>query len=585
MPLYRKSIITIFFSLFFVSANLSAQQSLIDSLEHKLTTSIHDTIRVNTLVDLAWEFTHSDNKKFKELGNEALALARKMRYKNGEGYVNTVLGMGYEALGDVEMALKYYDEALIAYEKGTNLQKEANAHYNIAITQEDVGEYRNACTHYEKAIVINTRLGNDKKRASSINGLGATHYYLGDFEKALSLYIEALGIHERVDDQQAVSVSLNNIGSIHLLQNNLDKALSYMKQSLKIKVKINDERGLASGYLNIGGVYFNNDQLDSAEFYWQESLRLSILIDHKKGVAICYNNLGNLYKRLKKYQLAISNIQESIAIKKGINDMQGVALSKNNLASTYILTNESELALNCAIEALEIAKSIEALDDVRQSYEVLASIYAKKGNHKVAYEYRLKFALLKDSLFNINQAAMMTEIETKYQIEKKERQLAELSTKNALDTVELNKTKAEAEELRTQWNITLILLSASLVIGVLLVINLKRKRRVEIERTTMQIKNYLGEIELLKIKQTSEVSIKIIDQDDLNNYLLNPLSEREMEVLAELQEGMTNKQIAEKLFVSANTVKTHTIKIYNKLDVGNRTLAVKKASDLDLLKE
>lgn len=63
------------------------------------------------------------------------------------------------------------------------------------------------------------------------------------------------------------------------------------------------------------------------------------------------------------------------------------------------------------------------------------------------------------------------------------------------------------------------------------------------------------------------------------------LSERELEVLNLLAQGYTNKGIAEMLFLSLNTVKTHTSNIYLKLEVTNRTAAVAKARNLRLIKD
>lgn len=59
--------------------------------------------------------------------------------------------------------------------------------------------------------------------------------------------------------------------------------------------------------------------------------------------------------------------------------------------------------------------------------------------------------------------------------------------------------------------------------------------------------------------------------------ILKKLTEREKQVLFLLVTGLPNKTIAEKLFVSAGTVKTHTLNIYQKLDVANRTAAILKA--------
>ena len=58
------------------------------------------------------------------------------------------------------------------------------------------------------------------------------------------------------------------------------------------------------------------------------------------------------------------------------------------------------------------------------------------------------------------------------------------------------------------------------------------------------------------------------------------LTEREKEVLFLLVTGMPNKMIARKLFVSDGTVKTHTLHLYQKLDVRNRTSAILKAVEL-----
>jgi two-component system, NarL family, response regulator LiaR len=61
------------------------------------------------------------------------------------------------------------------------------------------------------------------------------------------------------------------------------------------------------------------------------------------------------------------------------------------------------------------------------------------------------------------------------------------------------------------------------------------------------------------------------------------ISKRELEVLSLLAQGFTNQQIADQLFISLNTVKTHISNIYIKLDVSNRTKAIAKAKEIRLL--
>lgn len=61
------------------------------------------------------------------------------------------------------------------------------------------------------------------------------------------------------------------------------------------------------------------------------------------------------------------------------------------------------------------------------------------------------------------------------------------------------------------------------------------------------------------------------------------ISERECQVLELLARGHSNKEIADCIFVSTNTVKTHLAHLYDKLDVSRRTQAVQKAKSLQLI--
>jgi LuxR family maltose regulon positive regulatory protein len=65
--------------------------------------------------------------------------------------------------------------------------------------------------------------------------------------------------------------------------------------------------------------------------------------------------------------------------------------------------------------------------------------------------------------------------------------------------------------------------------------------------------------------------------------LIEPLSERELEVLQLVAEGLTNREVAARLFLSLNTVKRHSHNIYGKLGVHSRTQAVARARAFGIL--
>jgi DNA-binding CsgD family transcriptional regulator len=82
-----------------------------------------------------------------------------------------------------------------------------------------------------------------------------------------------------------------------------------------------------------------------------------------------------------------------------------------------------------------------------------------------------------------------------------------------------------------------------------------------------------------------EVAVLTRQPFALNEERLRELSitKRELEILELIAEGMSNREIAEKLFVSENTVKTHSSRLFDKLSAKRRTQAVQIGKELGLI--
>jgi LuxR family maltose regulon positive regulatory protein len=65
--------------------------------------------------------------------------------------------------------------------------------------------------------------------------------------------------------------------------------------------------------------------------------------------------------------------------------------------------------------------------------------------------------------------------------------------------------------------------------------------------------------------------------------MLEPLSQRELEILRLIAGGLSNREISQRLFLAVNTVKGHNRKIFDKLQVQSRTEAIVRARELGLL--
>lgn len=117
-----------------------------------------------------------------------------------------------------------------------------------------------------------------------------------------------------------------------------------------------------------------------------------------------------------------------------------------------------------------------------------------------------------------------------------------------------------------------------------------------------QFEIYIGIISILSLLLGIWVSNKIIKPQSetiiiekevrvsTENFVLNEIelkqrsiSKRELEVLTLMAKGMSNKEIADQLFVSLNTIKTHSANLFEKLDAKRRTQAIETAKQLQLL--
>jgi len=101
-------------------------------------------------------------------------------------------------------------------------------------------------------------------------------------------------------------------------------------------------------------------------------------------------------------------------------------------------------------------------------------------------------------------------------------------------------------------------------------------------RAAGDISNYAGRLLAAYHQEQAELPV-VLAKTMPGVALIEPLTERELEVLRLVAPGKTNIEIADELVIARGTVKKHTANIFSKLDVKNRTEAVAKARQLGLL--
>ncbi|MFH1321981.1 MAG: tetratricopeptide repeat protein [Bacteroidota bacterium] len=424
---------------FFVSA-FAETQTKVDSLENNLkTTTIEKKAEILNELAKAY-FPISFDKAF-EFANKALELSEKLNNKNEEAMALFYLGFILSKQEKYEKALKHFQRSLVIYEKSNNIKKIAMTLFNIGLIYNYWGNYEKAIELYQKSLIINQELDDKQEIAKILNNLGLIYDYLGNYEKAIEFYQRSLKIKEGTGNKQGIAATLGNIGLVYSDWSNYEKSLEYHQKSLQLYSELGNNKGIANSLNNIGLIYSNLGNDKKALEYYQNSLKIYKDSDNKKGIANSLNNIGLIYFDLGNYEKALIYYQNSLEIKEELGDNQGIVNSLNNIGNIYKKIGNYKNALEYFIKSYQIAKSNNFTQSIMDNYISFSETYSLIGDAKNALEYFKQYTVIKDSIFNQESQKQITELQTKYETEKKEKEIELLTKDKALKEAEIKKQR------------------------------------------------------------------------------------------------------------------------------------------------
>ncbi|TYA78670.1 tetratricopeptide repeat protein [Seonamhaeicola marinus] len=279
-------------------------------------------------------------------------------------------------------------------------------------------DYVLASENFEKAIHLFDSLEMSKPLIQSLNGLGHAQNILGDFENSIKNHLRALDIAESTsEDDYSVATTSFNIAQLFLLSQNYDKAKIYYE---KTKEHTNNPTILNHVNAGLGSAYFRKGEYDKAIQYIESSLEYYTKTNDYISLEKAYTNLGIIYenkgdfpKSRAYYLKALKNSQTEYTI----------AGTHSNLGSLELRDANYNRALYHYQQSLDIrlkSKNKSILSD----YLGISEAYAGLNNYKKAYETRLDFYEVYDSIYEQTKIEKINELETKYETEKKEAQIA-----------------------------------------------------------------------------------------------------------------------------------------------------------------
>ncbi|WP_291868789.1 tetratricopeptide repeat protein [Maribacter sp.] len=459
------------------------------------------------------------------------------------------------------------DEALIVSESIFYINGIAKCYNRMGITSRYEQDYLQSVMYHKRALNYFEKSTDTLAKIKCLNSLGVSYRKLNAVNEAYDIYLRALHLSEIFNNDKSIAIALNGIGNLLLDTEEYSQALKTFKRALNVEIKIKNPKGQEYAFANIGEVFLYQKKYDSARVYFNKALHLSTIHNRRESTAIQYSFLGLLSQKEGDYKTSTANYERAIPILQEYNNTRYLSNTQINIGVNKTKTEKFSEALEFLNLGIENAMKVRSKENIILGYKALSDYYLRTNNHERAFAAFKNATKFRDSLVNVASKKNMIATQIQYESAKKDEQIQTLAEEKSLSV--------KKSKMRFLLLVGVAILSAVIIVFLLRIISLTRKNKgLVLERKNNELQKYIAQVNSLKA-QVSDNNVSSF-QDIEASVAQFDLSKREVEVLNLISKGYNNDEIAEKLFVSKNTVKTHIQHIYTKLDVNNRIQALKK---------
>ena len=419
----------------------------------------------------------------------ALALSIERDDSVSQALSHFLLAKSHYFVGQYNISLEHLDLAHDFYtirNDRAGLTETYQLYSNVFVS---IGDFGNAIENCQKSMAMAMEIGNKQQITDLTRELGNIYFYFGESAIALDFFQKSLARSQEFDHAEGIAKAYNNMGRVYVELGKYDIALGYLMKSLESKTKQEDKVSYANTLVNIANVYLRKHDNEKAIIYLQDAYKNFASVSNAEGMSNSQYYLGEAYKNLGKFNQAIAYQNRAWEI-----------ASEHNLQMLMVYVSRET-----------------------------ADIYGRIGDYTKAYNFLNTYIELRDSVFSDEKSRLLIELETRYQLHSKERQIELLSNQRALE-------KSEETKIRV-WFALLLTLVVMLITSLYLVYSRSRfknttnkKLMQEIsqrEEFQAQLSEYHEQLEHLVEERTwelKEAKDKAEDADKLKSAFLANMS-------------------------------------------------------------
>lgn len=327
----------------------------------------------------------------KRLTSNAWELANTEGFGWGIGEAQLQMGQVYRYSDKVDSAILFFKQAVATFEKYYFPESQA------------------------RALCLQARLVQSKRQYEEATDL---HF------KVLYIYNKNFSTEEANKNLDIKATTLERMAVLMTNQKQYDQAETYALEAYHLFEKFGDKALWEMSCAAVGNVYYRTKQYDKATIYYQKAVDLCIQTGRNAGRPL--NNLAMVQDKAKHYDEAIATCWKAIEQYK-INPLHAervlIAQTLSNIGSIYHDKGNLNQAKAFLLRGIDSLNNLNSSANMTDIYEELVAVLTKQGDFATALSYQKGIAHLQDSLFFKRRQTELLELQTKFDSEKKNKEI------------------------------------------------------------------------------------------------------------------------------------------------------------------
>lgn len=413
---------------------LQAQQSILDSLRRDVVQAPTDSLRFAAYYKYAYRLGYRDST------------AASLRVDTLSTYVPPETAPWYQA-------------------RVTYLRSQIQRHH---------GDMESAMATIAEAIRLTRASGDSNQVADYLHAKARLYLPAGAFKEALQLSQRAFDLYRTEDNPSGQVNTLNAMGMIQRQMGNYERALAYYEKCYALGREHSHRKAFLGIISNLAIAHQNLEHYDDAIALYREGLELAEQAPlQRRRRAYLQTNLAGLHQKLEQHEASVREMTKAYKYFEQQGSLKEKCASSWGLASSYFELNRFQKAIDFSRLALSQAGEQRQLR--KQAHYLLAAAFKATNRPDSALAHLEIFTDLEQELTEEANKKSAAEIEARFQNREQKLEIDRLAAEDA----------AKASRLRQRSYIIGITLMGLALLGVLLWRNLRQRRLIEDQNTTI----------------------------------------------------------------------------------------------------